>query len=289
LHTTHEARFAPHRPTARKSEARFAVERAFTARSAGTAVAVQGVKRRRAFTPTLYLEPAMHDIDRTQLEYEAEYEYESDQYEYMPQGTSQGEARVFSDADEMELAAELLATNDEQELDQFIGKIIGQAGEVSGKPVKGKTGSKLGGFLKGALGKLLPAAAGIAGGMFGGPLGAKAASSVASAAGKAFGLELEGLSPEDQEFETARRFVRFAGEAAKQAGKVAQVIDDPQAAAKKAMTAAAKKFAPGLLAPVFKSMQSEVAAAAAPRGMADRPGHTGRWIRQGGKVVLLGL
>ncbi len=231
----------------------------------------------------------MHDIDRTQLEYEAEYEYESDQYEYMPQGTSQGEARVFSDADEMELAAELLATNDEQELDQFIGKLIGQAGEGSGKPVKGKTGSKLGGFLKGALGKLLPAAAGIAGGVFGGPLGAKAASSVASAAGKAFGLELEGLSPEDQEFETARRFVRFAGEAAKQAGKAAQVIDDPQTAAKKALTAAAKKFAPGLLAPVFKSMQSEVTAAASTRSNADRPGHSGRWIRQGGKVVLLGL
>lgn len=227
-----------------------------------------------------------HDIDRTQLEYEADDEYPSDQFEYL----SQGEARVFSDADEMELAAELLATNDEQELDQFIGKLIGQAGEVSGKPVKGKTGSKLGGFLKGALGKLLPAAAGVAGGIFGGPLGAKAASSVASAAGKAFGLELEGLSPEDQEFETARRFVRFAGEAAKQAGKAAQVIDDPQAAAKKAMTAAAKKFAPGLLAPVSKALQSAFQSeVAAVRGAGERPGQSGRWIRQGGKIVLLGV
>ena len=37
---------------------------------------------------------------------------------------------------------------------------------------------------------------------------------MASSLGGAFGLELEGLSAEDQEFEVARRFVEFAGEAA---------------------------------------------------------------------------
>jgi len=226
----------------------------------------------------------MHDIDRTQLEIESDLEeFESDQYEYA-QAPSQREATVFSDTDEMELAAELLATTDEQELDQFIGKVIGQAGEVAGKPVKGKLGSKLGGFLKGALKKVLPTVAGAAGTLFGGPLGGMAASKLASTAGKAFGLELEGLSPEDQEFETARRFVRFAGEAAKQAGKVAAAIDDPQSAAKRAVTAAAKKFAPGLLRPVVRALESEVPAA---RG--DRPGQSGRWIRQGQKIVLFGV
>ena len=227
----------------------------------------------------------MHDIDRTQLEFESDLdEYESDRYEYVQAPSHQGEATVFSDADEMELAAELLATSDEQELDQFIGKLIGQAGEAAGKAVKGKTGSKLGGFLKGALKKVLPTVAGAAGTLFGGPVGGMAASKLASAAGKAFGLELEGLSPEDQEFEAARRFVRFAGEAAKQAGRVAAAIDDPQAAAKKALTTAAKKFAPGLLRPVVNAVQSEVTAQ---RG--DRPGHAGRWIRQGQKIVLFGV
>jgi hypothetical protein len=227
----------------------------------------------------------MHDIDRTQLEFESDLdEFESDQYEYVQAPPYQNEAAVFSEADEMELAAELLATSDEQELDQFIGKLIGQAGEAAGKAVKGKTGSKLGNFLKGALKKALPTVAGAAGTLFGGPLGGMAASKLASSAGKAFGLELEGLSPEDQEFEAARRFVRFAGEAAKQAGKAAAVIDDPQKAAKKAVIAAASKFAPGLLRPAANAMQSEVPA---PRG--DRPGHAGRWIRQGQKIVLFGV
>jgi len=227
----------------------------------------------------------MHDIDRTQLEFESDLdEFESDQYEYVQAPPYQNEAAAFSDADEMELAAELLATSDEQELDQFIGKLIGHAGEAAGKAVKGKTGSKLGNFLKGALKKVLPTVAGAAGTLFGGPLGGIAASKLASSAGKAFGLELEGLSPEDQEFEAARRFVRFAGEAAKQAGKVAGAIDDPQEAARKAVITAARKFAPGLLRPAVNPMQSEVQA---PRG--DRPGHAGRWIRQGQKIVLFGV
>jgi len=69
---------------------------------------------------------------------------------------------------------------------------------------------QLGGLLKGAAKQVLPTLAGAAvtlvgGGMIGSELG--------SAAGDAFGLELEGLSPEDGEYEVARRFVRIAGEA----------------------------------------------------------------------------
>jgi hypothetical protein len=47
----------------------------------------------------------------------------------------------------------------------------------------------------------------------GGPVGGK----LASAAGRMFGLELEGLSAEDREFEVARRFVRFASATTKNA------------------------------------------------------------------------
>jgi hypothetical protein len=233
---------------------------------------------------------AMHDIDRTQLEFESDIdEFEFEASDTINGNAYQGEAAVFDDADEMELAAELLAVSDESELDQFLGKLIGQAGQALGKAVKGPVGKKLGGLLKGAAKKVLPLAAGAVGGMFGGPLGAQAASSLASTAGKAFGLELEGLSPEDQEFEAARRFVRFAGEAAqqaaRQAGKVASSTD-PQAAAKKAAIGAAKKFAPGLLRPVAHALQSEVTEPAAPRG--EGPGHSGRWVRQGRQIVLLG-
>jgi uncharacterized protein (DUF697 family) len=235
---------------------------------------------------------AMHDIDGTQLEFESDL----DAFEFNPGINGQAyesEAGVFDDADEMELAAELLAVSDESELDQFLGKLIGQAGQAIGKAVKGPVGKTLGGLLKGAVKKVLPAAAGAVGGMVGGPAGAAVASSLATAAGKAFGLELEGMSTEDQEFETARRFVRFAGEAARQAAQQAGRIAasaDPQAAAKKAVIGAASKLAPGLLRPVAHALQSEVAPpqARAARPQGDRPGHSGRWVRQGQQIVLLG-
>ena len=69
----------------------------------------------------------------------------------------------------------------------------------------------------------------------GGAIGSK----LAAAAGNLFGLELEGMSPEDQEFEVARRFVRFAGAAARNARR----SRNPRAA----LTAAARRFAPGFL------------------------------------------
>ena len=83
----------------------------------------------------------------------------------------------------------------------------------------------------------------------GGPVGGMLGSKLASAAGNAFGLEYEGLSPEDREFEVARRYVRFATHAAKRAA-AAQPHLDPNTVAKAAVVEAAKKYAPGLLAPL---------------------------------------
>ncbi|MBK6929314.1 MAG: hypothetical protein IPH12_00025 [Saprospirales bacterium] len=45
---------------------------------------------------------------------------------------------------------------------------------------------------------------------FGGPAGGFAGNLAGSQATKLFGLELEGMSYEDQEFEVAKRFVRMA-------------------------------------------------------------------------------
>src|SRR6266508_4616896 len=84
------------------------------------------------------------------------------------------------------------------------------------------------------------------GGYIGGPTGAKIGGQLASAAGQMFGLELEGLSSEDQEFEVAKGFVRFAGEAVKNATAAAAGAD-PRATATAAAVAAAKRHAPGLL------------------------------------------
>lgn len=60
-----------------------------------------------------------------------------------------------------------------------------------------------------------------------------------------FGTELEGLSPEDRELETARRFVRFAAAAARMAGR-ADPDAPPQSVVRNSERMAAQRLAPGM-------------------------------------------
>jgi hypothetical protein len=230
-------------------------------------------------------EVAMHDIDSVgELESQLD-EFGVPQQEYGNGSPDQAEHGVFDEAQEMELAAELLDVSGEAELDQFLGGLIGQAGKVVGKALHSPIGRQLGGFLKGVAKKALPTLAGVAGTMVGGPIGGfvanKVVGKIASADGEVFGLELEGLSPEDREFETARHFIRFAGEAARHASQLN--ADDPHLGARRAVALAARALAPGLLRPAADEPQSEVEPPAAPLA------RTGRWIRQGKTIVLYGL
>src|SRR5262245_36898331 len=70
-----------------------------------------------------------------------------------------------------------------------------------------------------------------------------------AAAERIFGTEFEGLSAEDQEFETARYFVRFALEAARPAA-LAPIGRPPAAVAALAERIAARRHAPGLIGTV---------------------------------------
>jgi hypothetical protein len=92
-----------------------------------------------------------------------------------------------------------------------------------------------------------------------------------------FGLELEGMSSEDQEFEVARRFVRLAGDAAEVALNAPPNVP-PQQVAQTAIAAAAQKHAPGLLN-----------GAAQGRGQPGQMKPSGRWIRRGRIIILTGL
>ncbi|MDD1605283.1 MAG: hypothetical protein LUO95_00445 [Methylococcaceae bacterium] len=222
----------------------------------------------------------MHDIDRTQLEYSPELEnYEYEQYEY-GENEWNAETGVFSEAEAMELAAELLEVSSEAELDQFLGDLIKKAGRAVGQFVKSPVGRQLGGLLKGAIKKTLPMVGSAVGGYFGGPAGANVGNQVASTAGRIFGLELEGLSLEDQEYEAAKSFVQFAGEAAKNAAS-APLIDDPRTIAQQAATAAARQLAPGLLTNTTVAIKGKSCAAC---GL----GTSGRWYRRGNKIILDG-
>lgn len=231
----------------------------------------------------------MHDIDRTLMEYEPEMEFEADQegdYEYDEYEYEYADMEgALDEAEEMALAAELLEITDEAELDQFFGKLFKKIGRAAGKFIKSPVGRALGGILKSAAKKALPIVGGALGTVIGGPAGGALGSQLASAGGKMFGLELEGLSQEDQEFEVARHFVRFAGTAAEMAANASPSVD-PRMAAKSAAVAAAHKHAPGLLRPVGASSSAMSSMSATPMMGS---GRSGRWIRRGRKIILLNV
>lgn len=269
-----------------------------------------------------------HDTDRTQLEFGSELsEYgeipglASEQYEYGSElgnimnevlgggtygqsyegGYQEYQELPLPEVMEDELASRLLEIRSDQELDHFLGDLFKKVAGGLGKVIKGPVGQALGGVLKQVAKQALPSLGTAVGGFFGGPVGAALGSQLASTAGSAFGLEYEGLSGEDREFETARRYVRFAGEAAKKAA-IAPPNADPTTTAKTALVDAAKTHAPGLLAAPGASAISTGLGARAGAGYpegADCPscgngtGHhhrrTGKWIRRGRHIVLLGV
>ena len=210
----------------------------------------------------------MHDIDRSFME------AESESFEFT--GEAEGEGEVFNEAEIEELASELLTVSNEGELDQFLGDLIKKAGQAVGKFVKGPVGKSIGGLLKGAAKNLLPMAGAALGNMVVPGLGGMIGGKLASAAGSAMGLELEGLSQEDQQFEVAKQFVRLAGDCAKTA--LAHPGKPPLLAARDGMMKAAQRFAPGLLGE-----------AGPQASMATAGGQSGRWIRRGNRIVLYGV
>jgi hypothetical protein len=227
----------------------------------------------------------MHDIDRIRLETQSEIgtfepvPFEAEQFEFAEAETSYGATgEVFGETEQMELASELLEITSEGELDRFLGNLIGRAGQAIGKFVKSPEGRAIGGLLKGAAKQVLPGLGSAVGGYLGGATGARFGSDVASAAGRAFGLELEGLSDEDRDFEVARRFVNFAGEAVKNVA-LAPAGLDPRTQANAAMLAAAKTHAPGLISPRQAGRGPQPSC----------PLTSGRWARRGNKIVLYGI
>jgi len=243
----------------------------------------------------------MHNIDRTNFEssygeYASEYpgeytgeqeageytgEYGAGEYGYETEGQfeSVGEfsqESPFSEAEEMELAAELLSVQNEAELDMFFGKIFKKVGSF----LKSGPGKALGGALKGIAKKALPILGGAAGNFFLPGVGGAIGSKLASGAGSMLGLELEGLSYEDQEFEVAKQIVRLGGEAASNLAQAAQTAP-PVQAAQSALTAAAQKYAPGLVNGAGRQQQGR-------HGSSGRRHNTGRWIRRGNSIVLMG-
>ena len=161
----------------------------------------------------------MHDLDRQQLEL----------------ARANSGASVLSEAQELELAAELLGVSSEEELGKWLGDVARRAAPVvtaaqraAGKAYVGNSAvvDKVGRFVK-TVGPPLSAAAGLASGLPPDVALHRAnqlpgtvdtvASWLQNRMQQWSTLELEGLSAEDRELEYARRYTRFAHRALRNA------------------------------------------------------------------------
>jgi hypothetical protein len=246
----------------------------------------------------------MHDIDGTQLalrqnEYEFNFETEGESGEaeaYEQEGT-------LGEAETMELASELLEVQNEEELEQFLGSLVQKIGSAAsgaasavGNFARTPTGQALVGVLKDAAKTALPAIGTAVGSAYGGPLGGQLGGLAGQGLGAALGLELEGLSNEDQHFEVAQQFVRLGEAATQNAAALRAAAGSPQQKAKAALIEAAKTYAPGLIRPTARngsgSRQIPEAGYGGGQTQAARQihrRHSGRWIRRGDTLVLMGV
>jgi hypothetical protein len=157
-------------------------------------------------------------------------------------------------------------------MDEFLKKLIGRVAKKVKKYARRPFGIIKKGLRKAAK-YALPIAGRFVGGAFGGPLGGKIGGKIGNYASKMFEIELEGLSPEDQEFEVAKRYVRFAGAATRKSLQAARRTPG-QRAVRMGFRSAARMHAPGMLKPIRHRQHHGT------------PGRSGRWIRRGNKIIL---
>jgi uncharacterized protein (DUF697 family) len=175
----------------------------------------------------------MHDIDRALFEMESG-------------GPGTYESEAESQMYEMEEAARLFEIKDEEELEQFLGDLLSSAAGAVKTFVNSDAGRAVGGILKSAAKQALPQLGRAVGDAISPGFGASLGS-VGSYLGSR--LEVEGLSHEDKEFETARAFVRFAKDAMRRAIATPASVPPAQAALH-AATAAAHHHLPELVSVV---------------------------------------
>lgn len=213
------------------------------------------------------------------------YEYESlgNEFEALFEGNFEmmEMESTLNEGEIMELTHELLSVSNEMELDRFLGKLVRKVGGAVRNFAKSSAGRAIGGALKTVARKALPIAGKALGAFVGGPIGGAIGGKLAGMAGKAFGLELEGLSAEDREFEVGQAFVRFAADTTRRAANLMSTRPNMGAAqiARTALTNSARHYAPGLF-------RNQGAPSPARGGCACRK-RSGTWRMEGGRIILM--
>lgn len=178
---------------------------------------------------------------------------------------------LFDESQELELTSRLLEVVNEPQLDRFVRELIRQAAAARESGVRAPEAAAIGDVLKNAVRQVLPIARAQHGSSLHNAVGMQLGNGLSSVAGQVLGLELEGLSPEDREFEAVRQFVRFAGVTVKNALDHSSE-SDPYRTANRAAADAAAVYAPGLLP------QSQ-----------HLPRDSGRWVAFHDRIILFGV
>ena len=185
----------------------------------------------------------------------------------------------FSEAEEVELAIELLEVTSEDELEQFLGKLFKKAWQG----IK-TVGSKV---LRPLVKTVLPIAATAAGTFFGGPAGGAIAGKLGSLVSKALEAETAGVSPQDRDVEKCRQFVRMAGTAAR-AAALAPPGANPVAVAQRVLAnAAQQKLTLGTPGTSPAASRSRCRCGQPWNCTCGQSGKSGRWVRRGQNIVII--
>ncbi|MBS0390240.1 MAG: hypothetical protein JSR23_03660 [Proteobacteria bacterium] len=229
-------------------------------------------------------------------------------------GPASGE--LLSEAEEMELAMELLSVSNEDEMEQFLGKLfrgIGRGLKKVGRFIGRKVLPVVGGALKGLAKKALPFVGGALGSFIPIPgVGTALGTALGGAVSKALELEFGELESEEAELEIARRLVRIAATTAQQAS-AASPGAPPDALLRDALLAAVRAHLPTFAANEAELM-AEAEAELGYEGEGEYEGEyegegegeyaqeyegaypgaaggamSGRWTRRGRYIVLHGV
>jgi hypothetical protein len=189
-------------------------------------------------------------MNRRLLDYTPEMEF-LDEAESPADAAQEGQTTAFG--------ADLLEVADEAGLEDFLTELVAAVTAAERTPVAAALGKALVAELKRAARPLLPIRSNGAG---------AGGADLKTRAARLFAMELEGLSPEDKEFEVAQQFIRLGADTIRNAAATARA-GAPQAVAAAALRQAARRYAPGLL---------QRQAQASPPG--------GRWRREGRRIVV---
>ena len=214
----------------------------------------------------------MHDLDRQQLE-------QHERAGLFGESPHLESGHQLNETYEMELAAELLEVNSEEELEQFLGDLWNRTTTAASRAYNSDAVQSALPGLK-AIGRaVLPKAASYVANRFAPGTGDMFGAGTQAAVDQWLKEELEGLSGEDREFETARRFVRLANDALMRAAQMPTNVPPP-VAGQVAVTDAARYQMPGVVPFLGEAFEEE------PADDGSQGRGEGHWVRQGSTIVI---